>query len=312
MLENTVTESCTTVLRLSIVTGEWESRPVAPARATARGVFDRMTIATHSFAPPRIETGADVDTDAYVVSLLDELSGLEPEDTPGRRRVREEIIRASLPLAHRAARRFRGRGEPVEDLNQVATVGLIKAVDRFDADRGTPFTGFAMPTILGELKRYFRDRTWSVRVTRAQQELYLEVRKLVPEMAQRLGRSPSVADLAGHLGREVDEVRAAIDCGQAYVAMPLSTPVHDHDGATLADVLGAPDPAIERIADRQALREAITVLGERDREILRLRFVENRTQIDIAEKVGLSQMHVSRLIAAALRTLRNRMLDGEP
>src|SRR5690349_16810306 len=220
--------------------------------------------ATNRFVAQRIDTTGDADIDAYVVSLLDELARLASGDA-ARRRLRDEIIRVSLPLARRAARRFRGRGEPVEDLNQVATVGLIKAVDRFEADRGTPFTGFAMPTILGELKRYFRDRTWSVRVTRAQQELYLEVRKLVPEMAQRLGRSPSVTDLAGHLGREPDEVRAAIDCGQAYVAMPLSTPVHDHDGATLADVLGAPDPAIERVADRHALREAITVLGERDR-----------------------------------------------
>src|SRR5262245_66418126 len=128
-----------------------------------------MAIATDSFAPPRIDTGTDADTDAYIVSLIEELSGLESEDNAGRRRVREEIIRASLPLARRAARRFRGRGEPAEDLNQVATVGLIKAVDRFDSDRGTPFTGFAMPTILGELKRYFRDRTWSVRGTPAQQ-----------------------------------------------------------------------------------------------------------------------------------------------
>jgi RNA polymerase sigma-B factor len=250
------------------------------------------------------------EADRLLVAQFATLATLDADD-PDRDRLRSDIICASLPMVRRAASRFAGRGESLDDLIQVATVGLIKAVDRFDASRETPFVNYAMPTILGEIKRHFRDKSWSVRVSRARQELYLEISRLIPTMSQELGRSPSVSDLAERLGIPETEVLAGIDCGQAHTARSLSSPIGDDDGAVLADVLGEPDERLESVADRETLREAVSELPERERQILMLRFFANMTQSEIAERVGVSQMHVSRLLSRTLTALRGRLLLEE-
>jgi RNA polymerase sigma-B factor len=250
------------------------------------------------------------DVDDFVAANLATMSTMDPGD-PDRDAMRTDVICACLPMVRRAAARFAGRGESLDDLVQVATVGLIKAVDRFDAGRETPFVNYAMPTILGEVKRHFRDKSWSVRVSRARQELYLEISRLIPTLAQDLGRSPTVGDLAERLGITESEVLAGIDCGQAHTARSLSTPVGDDDGAVLSDVLGAPDERLESVADRQALHEALADVPERERQILMLRFFANMTQSEIAERVGVSQMHVSRLLSRTLADLRERLLVEE-
>jgi RNA polymerase sigma-B factor len=250
------------------------------------------------------------DADAHLAVQLAALGQLDTDD-PDRDRLRSEVICACLPMVRRAAARFAGRGESLDDLVQVATVGLIKAVDRFDPSRETPFVNYAMPTILGEIKRHFRDKSWSVRVSRARQELYLEISRLIPTMAQELGRSPSVADLAERLGIPEAEVLAGIDCGQAHTARSLSSPIGDDDGAVLSDVLGETDQRLESVADRETLREAVAELPERERQILMLRFFANMTQSEIAERVGVSQMHVSRLLSRTLTALRGRLLLEE-
>jgi len=242
----------------------------------------------------------------YVGATLAHMSSLDISD-PRREQLRSDAICACLPMARRAAARFAGRGENVDDLVQVATIGLIKAVDRFDPAREIPFVNYAMPTIIGEIKRHFRDKTWSVRVSRSRQELYLEISRLMPTMAQELGRSPSVADIAERLGVSSDEVLAGIDCGQAYSARSLSAPIGDEDSASLADTLGEQDERLESAADREALREALAGLPAREREIVVLRFFANLTQSEIAERVGVSQMHVSRLLKRTLSDLRDQM-----
>jgi len=255
-------------------------------------------------------TTAHDDVDAFVSAQLVSMSTLDIDD-PDRDRMRSDVICACLPMARRAAARFAGRGESIDDLVQVATVGVIKAVDRFDASRETPFVNYAMPTIVGEIKRHFRDKSWSVRVSRARQELYLEISRLIPTMAQELGRSPSVTDIADRLEISESEVLAGIDCGQAHTARSLSSPVGDEDGAVLSDVLGARDERLESVADRQALHEALADVPERERQILMLRFFANMTQSEIADRVGVSQMHVSRLLTRTLAELRARLLVEE-
>jgi len=253
-------------------------------------------------------TRSGEDTEAEVTTTLQQMVAFKPGD-PARDRLRDQVICACLPIARRAAARFGGRGENFDDLVQVATIGLIKAVDRFDVDREIPFVHYAMPTILGEIKRHFRDKSWSVRVSRSRQELYLEISRLIPDMAQELGRSPSVSDLAERLGISESDVLAGIDCGQAHTARSLSAPIgSDDDGAVLSDMLGAPDDRLESVADRQALRAALVQVPERERQILMLRFFANMTQSEIAERVGVSQMHVSRLLTRTLAELRTRLL----
>jgi len=265
-----------------------------------------MITATRTTALP--ETTSEIDVDAQLAESLRTMANL-PADHPERERLRSDVICGFIPMARRAAARFGGRGEALDDLVQVATIGLIKAVDRFDPSREIPFVNYAMPTILGEIKRHFRDKSWSVRVSRSRQELYLEINRLIPEMAQELGRSPAVADLAGRLGVSEAEVLAGIDCGQAHTARSLYTPIGvDDDGAVLADVIGSTDERLESVADREALRKALVDVPERERQILLLRFFANMTQNEIAEHVGVSQMHVSRLLSRTLRELRDRLL----
>jgi len=251
------------------------------------------------------------DADAQLAEALREMAAL-PEGSARRERLRSDVICGFIPMARRAAARFGGRGENIDDLIQVATIGLIKAVDRFDPAREIPFVNYAMPTILGEIKRHFRDKSWSVRVSRSRQELYLEINRLIPEMAQELGRSPQVTDLAARLEVSEQEILAGINCGQAHTARSLYAPIGlDDDGAVLADVIGSPDERLESVPDREALRKALVDVPERERQILLLRFFANMTQSEIAEHVGVSQMHVSRLLTRTLRDLRDRLLIEE-
>jgi RNA polymerase sigma-B factor len=234
-------------------------------------------------------------------------------DDPARDQLREQIICQCMPAVRRAAGRYRHTGESMEDLAQVAILGLIHAVDRFDPARGIPFRHFAMPTIAGELKRHFRDKGWSVRVSRRVQELHQEVSQAEPELAQRLCRTPTVSDLAKHLKLSEKDILAAQGGAAAYTARSLNWRVHGDDDATeLGDLLGIEDRDLEGVADRESLRQALRVLPDRLRVLLSLRYVDNLTQAQIADKVGVSQMHVSRLINRALTTLRRQMLAERP
>jgi RNA polymerase sigma-B factor len=233
-----------------------------------------------------------------------------PKDHPGYESARAGAIESWLPLARHLALRYAGRGEPDDDLVQTATVGLIKAIDRYDADRGVEFTTFAIPTILGEVKRHFRDRTWAVRVPRRMQEMRIAVADAIDELSHTLGRSPTVPDVAAHLDITEEAVLEGLEGGRAYSATSLSTPVTADGSAQLADTLGETDADMELAELRVALGPAMAALDERERTIMSLRFYGNLTQTEIAEQVGISQMHVSRLIARALGRLREQLSAG--
>jgi RNA polymerase sigma-B factor len=225
--------------------------------------------------------------------------------------LRQLAIAEMYDLAVGLARNYRGRGEATEDLVQVALVGLIKAVDRFDADLGPGFTAFAVPTIAGELKRHFRDKGWMIRVPRRMQDVGAALAAGREALSQRLRRPPTVDELAAHLGTTPDEVIEAMDAAQAYRPGSLSAPITGidaDDGPELGDVLGDPDPGFELVENRESLRDLIRQLPCRQRRILALRFYGDLTQSQIAEKVGVSQMHVSRLLSAALQQLRSGLM----
>jgi RNA polymerase sigma-B factor len=232
-----------------------------------------------------------------------------PADHPSRPRARERAIAAWLPLARHLARRYAGRGEPLDDLVQVATVGLIKAIDRFDPDRGVDFVCFAIPTVSGGSKRHFRDRTWAIRVPRRLQELRIAISGAHTALNQTLGRSPTVADVAAHLGISEDEVVEGLEGARAYSATSLSAPAARESDRELGDTLGGDDPEFALRELRIALGPAIASLDDRERTIILLRFYGNLTQTEIAEKFGLSQMHISRLLTRSLTKLRVQLSD---
>ncbi|MBA3524400.1 MAG: RNA polymerase sigma factor SigF [Geodermatophilaceae bacterium] len=220
---------------------------------------------------------------------------------------RDELLENYLPLAEQLARRFRNRGEPLDDLVQVARLGLIKSVDGFDPDRGVDFTSYAIPTISGELKRHFRDKGWSVRVPRRLKDLRLDIAQAILHLTQHLGRTPTVADVAAHLEISEAGVREAMVSAQAYSATSLSTPVGPETAAgdtTLGDTLGGPDDGMRVVEDREMLRPLLGRLAPRERRIIGMRFYENMTQSQIAAQVGISQMHVSRLLTRSLQQMR--------
>jgi RNA polymerase sigma-B factor len=248
-------------------------------------------------------------SDNAAADLLVELAALGVDD-PRRPAARSRAIEAWLPLARHLAHRFSGRGEPVEDLVQIATIGLIKAVDRFDTGYGSDFAAYAVPTIVGEIKRHFRDRTWDIRVPRRLQELKLDIGEATDALAQKLGRSPTVADLAAHLKRPEEEILEGLESARAYSALSLQSLVGGGDSGTeLGDMFGHDDADLELAEFRVALGPALQSLSEREQRILVLRFFGNMTQTQIAERVGISQMHVSRLLAKALATLRGRLSE---
>lgn len=232
-----------------------------------------------------------------------------PIGDPCRAALRERAIEAWLSLAKHLAKRYAGRGEHTDDLAQTAVVGLVKAVDHFDPTRGVPFTAYAIPTIIGELKRHFRDRTWAVRVPRRLQELRLAISTANSTLTHALGRSPRVADIAGYLGVTEEDVLEGMEGARAYRATSLSTPLGPDSTSELGDTLGADEHDYELVDLRVSLTPAMAALPDRERRILSLRFYGNLTQAQIAEQVGLSQMHVSRLIAKALASLHLRLAD---
>jgi RNA polymerase sigma-B factor len=241
-------------------------------------------------------------------ALLGRLASLDVGD-PARRDIRDQLVTMHLPLVEHLARRFRDRGESHEDLVQVGTIGLIKAVDRFDVDRGVEFSTYATPTIVGEIKRHFRDRGWAIRVPRRLQEMRLLLNRGTADLTQQLGRSPTVAELAKHLGITEDEVLEGLESAQAYATTSLDGGENSDDGASVAATLGTVDTELEGVENRESLRPLLQALPEREQRILQLRFFENKTQSEIAREVGLSQMHVSRLLSKTLATLREHMLD---
>jgi RNA polymerase sigma-B factor len=225
----------------------------------------------------------------------------------GDRRLRNELVEAHRDLAMRAARRFANRGEPLDDLVQVAMVGLLKSVERFDPARGLAFSSFAMPTITGEIKRHFRDKTWSIRVPRRTQETRLALGPVSERLQQDLGRPPKVSELAEALGVSTDEVIEALEAGTAYRPASISAPVPGSDGGTrqIESSLGS-DPT-ERMNEDLAIAHLMEKLPERERTILRLRFFEDMTQSEIAARLDISQMHVSRLLRRTLLELREQL-----
>ncbi len=227
----------------------------------------------------------------------------------GERSVRDELIEAHLRLAEHLARRFSNRGVALDDLVQVASLGLVKAVERFDPDRGLEFSTFATPTIVGELKRPFRDKGWSVRVPRRVQELHVEINTLVGELTQRLGRSPTIAELAGMASTSEEEVLEAMEAAQAYRSASIDAPTGggDDDTRGLAAQLGDEDVNLFEAENRLLIADLLTTLPKREQLMLRLRFFEGMTQSQIADRLGISQMHVSRLLAKSLGQLRDRV-----
>ncbi len=253
-----------------------------------------------------VDMHADTE-DLRADALVRELA-VTPADAPGRERLRARAIEAWVPMANRLARRFAGRGEPADDLQQTAMVGLIKAIDRYDAERGIDFAAYAIPTIIGEIKRHFRDRTWSVRVPRRLQELRLAINDANNTLSHTLGRAPTVADVAEHIGVTEEDVLEGLEGARAYNATSLATPAGGDAGTMeLGDTLGEDDHGFELAELRLDLGPALASLDERERRILTLRFYGNQTQTQIAEQIGISQMHVSRLITRALIKLRSRM-----
>ena len=233
-------------------------------------------------------------------------------DDPVHRRARDELVTLHLPLVHFLARRFRDRGEPLDDLVQVGTIGLIKAVDRFDPERGVEFSTYATPTIVGEIKRHFRDKGWAIRVPRRLQELRISLGQATAELSQKSGRAPTVAELAAHLGISEDDVIEGLEGAQAYSTTSLDAHAGGDDGddaPSLADRLGTDDLDLEAVEYRESLKPLLAALPSRERRILALRFFHGMTQSEIAAEVGISQMHVSRLLAKSLATLREGMLD---
>jgi len=223
----------------------------------------------------------------------------------GDARAREELIERYMPLARSLALRYRRASEPLDDLIQVASVGLVKAVDRWDPDRGLAFSSYAVPTILGELRRYFRDATWDVRPARDLQELCLAVEEAREALWGELGRSPTAADIAGRLGRSQEDVVEALQATEGRSVRSLDAPVHDEEegSASAGDLIGQNDGEFERVEAGVTIERLAGVLDDRAREILRLRFQEDLLQSEIAERVGCSQMHVSRIIRSSLEKL---------
>lgn len=220
-------------------------------------------------------------------------------------RLRDELITAHLGLAQHLARRFANRGEPLDDLIQVASIGVVKSVDRFDPGRGVEFSTFAARTILGELKRHFRDKGWAVRAPRRIQELYLEIGHASAELVQKLGRSPTMDELAEKTGATVEAVIEATEAGSGYRTASLDAPSKSERGGV--EVVGEEEDGFEEVDNRALLLPALESLPEREQTILKLRFESGLTQSEIAARIGVSQMHVSRLLTASLRRLRDEI-----
>ena len=294
-----------------------EALPQPPGATQDSAVVDPEAVSALPSVPAEDDT---LDTRTLSRSLFLRLAALDraaesgrPAPASERAYVRDTLIELNLPLVRYAAARFRSRNEPMEDIVQVGTIGLIKAIDRFDCERGVEFPTFAMPTVVGEIKRFFRDTSWSVRVPRRLQELRLALTKASDELSQTLDRSPTVTELATCLGVSEEDVVDGLAVGNAYTASSLDSPSLEEDGGegSLADRLGYEDTALEGVEYRESLKPLLAKLPPRERQIIMLRFFGNMTQSQIGEEVGISQMHVSRLLTRTLAQLREGLIAEE-
>jgi RNA polymerase sigma-B factor len=272
--------------------------------AVAAAVREDTPGRPNGYPADRVQQAAE---DAH--QLLAEAARLPPAD-PRRTWLRQQAVEAALPYARRLARRYHNRGEPYEDLAQAAALGLVRAVNGYEPDRGTGFLRYAVPTILGELRRHFRDNGWRVHVPRRLQDLRLRINAATALLPQALGRAPSNADLATYLGISEDEVNEALEAARSYRPISLSAPL-GHDDGELGDLLGAGDPDLEGVVDHESIRPLFAQLPEREQRIVAMRFFGNMAQTEIADQLGISQMHVSRLLAAAIAKLRRGLLEDE-
>jgi RNA polymerase sigma-B factor len=246
----------------------------------------------------------------HLAPLFAELAAL-PRDSDERRELRERLVTEHMAVAEHIARRFAHQGAPLDDLSQVAKIGLINAVDRFDPQHGADFMSFAVPTIMGEVRRHIRDTSWAVHVPRRLKEMRLAIAGAVTELSQRLGRAPTPSQIAEHLKISREEVFEGFEATNAHHSLSLDYLLTDDpDSASLADTLGADDPELSVVDAREALYPLIRKLPERQQKILTLRFFGNLTQTQIAETLGISQMHVSRLLAKSLDQLRAGLVDS--
>jgi RNA polymerase sigma-B factor len=225
----------------------------------------------------------------------------------GDERARDEVLVELMPLVRALASRYVGRGESLEDLVQVGSIGLIKAVDRFDVDRGVDISSYAVPTIVGEIRRHFRDKAWAMHVPRRLKELSVRLSRVLDELTNELGRSPTVAELAAAVGEEEEDVIDALDSTNAYSTRSLQAPFEEGGDDFLADKLGTEDAGFEEVEDSALVEAGLQALDERERQIVELRFFKEMTQSQIAAEIGISQMHVSRLLRRALATMRGRI-----
>jgi RNA polymerase sigma-B factor len=253
----------------------------------------------------------DRDERAQAGDLLVELHEL-PADSPRRKALRDQLVELHMPLVVYLARRFSGRNEPMNDLVQVGSIGLIKAIDRFDPERKLEFSTYATPTILGEIKRHFRDTGWLIHVPRRAQEMQTTLNAARADLSQELGRAPTVPELSARIGAEEDVILEALDAARAYSGVPLDVLAAPGESVPEHPMLGVVDEGFEQVEQRALLREVIAKLPESEREILLLRFIANKTQTEIAGIVGVSQMQVSRLVARGLKRMRENLGAPEP
>jgi RNA polymerase sigma-B factor len=236
---------------------------------------------------------------------------LTADDVDAARRIecRDALVHLHLPLVEHCARRFRNRGEPFDDLLQVGTIGLLKSIDRFDLDRGVEFSTYATPTIIGEIKRYFRDKGWAIRVPRRLQEMRMMIGTVTSELSQSLGRSPTPREIAERIGVTVDDVMEGIESSNAYATLSLDAggDGSDEGGPSMLDAIGQDDAALEHVEIRESIKPLLEQLPAREKQILMLRFFRGMTQSQIAAEIGVSQMHVSRLLNRTLEQLRESL-----
>ncbi|WP_235032068.1 RNA polymerase sigma factor SigF [Actinacidiphila yanglinensis] len=277
-----------------------------PARTTSTSASTSASTpaATYPRGRTRAPNSNAADARALTQVLFDQIVELEP-GTPEHSRVRAALIEVNLPLVRYAAARFRSRNEPMEDVVQVGTIGLINAIDRFDPDRGVQFPTFAMPTVVGEIKRYFRDNVRTVHVPRRLHELWVQVSGAIEDLTVLHGRSPTTAEIAERLRLSEDEVLACLEAGRAYHATSLEAAQEGDGSPGLLDRLGYEDPALNGVEHRDLVRHLLVQLPERERRILLLRYFGNLTQSQISAELGVSQMHVSRLLSRSFARLRS-------
>ena len=257
--------------------------------------------------PPEVPPGRFEASKRRSAELFVELTA-DGASQATRTAARDELVHLHLPLVEHCARRFRNRGEPFEDLVQVGTIGLLKSIDRFDLERAVEFSTYATPNIIGEIKRYFRDKGWAIRVPRRLQELRMQIGAATAELTQSLGRSPTPRELAGAIGCSVEEIVEGIESSNAYSTLSLDATDDSEDaGGSMLDAIGVMDENLEHVEIRESLKPLLDALEPREKKILLLRFFKNRTQTQIAEEIGVSQMHVSRLLTRTLDQLRTSL-----